>query len=116
MQAEKPFFRVASPAEARDYGFDFRKRCAVGEVLSSVEFTLAVMETEDGATADSSPASRLTGSPDIEASLVSEALHVAVQRITGLVDGNRYRVICDATTDNGQVLQLYADVWSRSPT
>lgn len=103
-------FGVASPSETRDLGFDYSNDpLAEGETLTGTPaFTLEVESTDDGKTADASPNTRKSGSATIEDSIETELTAVvAVQRVTGMVDGNVYRVICRATTTNGQVLELY---------
>lgn len=101
-------FAETSPSETRDLGLDYSNDVADGETLSSATFTLEVDSTDDGKTADALPNTRKSGAATIEDSDESSLANVvAVQRVTGMVDGNVYRVICRATTSNGQVLELY---------
>lgn len=102
---------VVGPSETRDLGFDYLNDVGAGETLSSATFTLAVEQTKTGATADPSPSSRLSGSASIEESADGGANTVAVQRVTGCVDGNRYRLTCHATTNLGQILRAITYFW-----
>lgn len=101
-------FEVITPSETRDVGFDFSNDVADGETIVSATFTIERKSTDDGATEDASPDSRKSGPPDVEDSEITELTGVvAVQRVTGMVAGNVYRIVCRATTTNGQVLELF---------
>lgn len=102
---------VVGPGETRDLGFDYLNDVGAGEYLASATFTLAVEQTKAGATADATPAARLSGSATIEESTEGGANTVAVQRVTGCTDGNRYRLTCHATTNLGQVLRAITYFW-----
>lgn len=108
-------FDIVSPSETVDRGFDWCDgQLAEGEVLASAEFTIEVAETLAGATADATPNARKSGSADVEESDFSNKVSIAVQRLTGLQPGNKYRIIARATSDNGQLLEQYAHMWCRA--
>lgn len=117
MKVDKDF-ALTTPSEMRDLGFDFSNDLAdvegVVEKISSATFTLEIESTDDGKTVDASPNTRKSGAASIEDSAESAKVDaVAVQRVTGMTDGNVYRVICRATTTNGQVLELYGVIACR---
>jgi hypothetical protein len=116
MKTDRDFSPI-SPDETRDLAFDYVNDTFTlnpEEILVSAEFSLAVEATDGGKTADSDPASRKSGAATIAANTAG-ALLAAVQRVTGCIDGNKYRVTCLATTSRGQVLELYAYLACRSP-
>ena len=108
-------FSEVAPGEIFDAWFDFARDLRPGStaVISSATFTLEVVDTDTGATEDSSPSSQLSGSASIESSTISERNTVAVQRIDTPVVGNRYLIKCLATFDDGQKLQAHSHFWCR---
>lgn len=102
-------FAPTTPSETTDRGIDYSYApLATGEYLASATCTIELDGTEDGATVDASPSTRKTGSVGIEDSEITDlADMVVVQRLTGMVDGNTYRVIFRATTSNGQIIERY---------
>lgn len=113
--ASKDWGAVA-PQETVDRGFDFADgQLADGEYLTAAAFTVEVDETATGATPDADPNSRKSGSPGLKASPVSGVVSIAVQRFTGMVPGNRYRIIGQGTTNLGQTVIIYAHIWCRIP-
>lgn len=114
MKASKDF-DVVSPSETFDRGLDWCDgQLADAEALASAAVTVEVAETAAGATVDSSPNSRKSGSADVEESDFSGKVSIAVQRFTGMIAGNKYRLIFRATSDNGQLLEMYAHMWCRT--
>ncbi len=103
------------PGETFDPWFDYVHDVESGETVTAATFTLEVAETATGETADASPASRLSGVASFENSAIGLAQTVAQQRITGCLAGNRYRLICLATTSNGQILEGFYRFWCRDP-
>lgn len=101
-------FTVATPSETLDRGFDYAECLAAGETLSSAAFSVEVKSVDDGAVIDPAPSSRLSGSAAIEDNADGVASAVAVQRFTGMINGNVYRLICRATTSAGQVVEASA--------
>lgn len=108
---------TVSPDEQPDLWFDFWRDLAPAETIASAVFSLQVAETETGKTADTSPADHLFGSASIAASFFNtDLLQRPVQRLQpGCVDGNRYRIICLATSSLGQKLELFSHFWCRAP-
>lgn len=117
MKADKDF-SPTSPDEVRDLAFDFRHDVFPldpSEMLTSATFTIEVASTEAGASADPAPNTRKSGSVSIANNLHGEAALAAVQRIHTCVAGNKYRVICLASTSRGQELELWAYLTCREP-
>lgn len=115
MKTDKNFSPI-TPSETRDLAFDFRNdtfELDPEEYLVSAVFTLAIADTDDGSTVDATPASRLSGSASIADNEDGDVDMAAVQRVTGMLDGNTYDVICRATTSRGQVLELNAHIACR---
>lgn len=102
---------VVGPGETRDLGFDYINDVGPGEEVVSATFSLAVEDTKSWATADATPSARLSGSASIEESADGGTDTVAVQRITGCTNGNRYRLTSHATTNLGQVLRAITYFW-----
>jgi hypothetical protein len=75
--------------------FRFGKQLAIGENVVSVAISVALIQGVDVA-----PAAVIDG----VALLLSGGR--VMQRLQGGVDGASYRIRCDATTSNGQVLSL----------
>jgi len=118
MKTDRDFSPI-TPSETRDLAFDFKHdtfELDPLEYLVSAVFALAVVATDDGATVDASPVSRLSGSASIADNQDGDVDMAAVQRVTGMTDGNTYDVICRATTSRGQVLELNAHIACRVAT
>lgn len=110
MRADRDF-SVTAPGETRDLAFDFKNDVFPldpTEVLVSAVFSLEVDATAGGATPDSNPSSRLSGSASIADNDDGDTDLAAVQRVTNLVDGNTYIVRCLATTTRLQILEMFA--------
>lgn len=117
MKTDKNFSPI-TPSETRDLAFDFRNdtfELDPAEYLVSAVFTLAIVAAEaaDGATVDATPSSRLSGTATIADNEDGDVDMAAVQRVTGMLDGNTYDVICRATSSRGQVLELNAHIACR---
>lgn len=117
MQADKDF-SVISPNETRDIAFDFRGDVFPldeTEVLTAATCSIEVDSLDPGATLDASPSTRLDGAEAIVDNGYGETDLAVVQRITGCVAGNKYKVICLATTSRGQHLELWAYLPCKDP-
>lgn len=113
MKANRDFAQI-SPNETVDRAFDFCDgQLTDSETLASAVFSLAVAETEADATADATPAARLSGTASIDSSEISGRDTVASQRLAGCIAGNRYLLTCLATTSRGQLVELFAHFWCR---
>lgn len=108
-------FAPTTPSETTDRGIDYSYApLATGETIASATCTIELDSTDDGATADTSPNTRKSGSPSIEDSEITDKTRVVVvQRLTGMVDGNVYRVIFRATTSNGQIIERHGHIACR---
>lgn len=105
-----------TPEETFDAWFDFANdfRATSSDTVASATFTLSVIDTDDGATADSNPAGQLSGSASYEVSDVSGRQTIAIQRIATCVVGNRYLIKCLATMASGMVLDAHSHFWCRA--
>lgn len=94
-------FSPADPAalEISTYSFDFGPALGVGETLLSSEWTLQVH-----AGTDPSPSSHLLGVSQISGT-------VTMQKIGNLVSGVTYTALATVTTNAGQTLTLYAQIY-----
>lgn len=114
MKASKDFDDV-TPSETVDRGFDWCDgQLSDGETVSSAVFTIEVAQTLSGATPDDDPSSRKSGAADVEESDISGIVSIAVQRLTGMIAGNKYRIIGRATTSNGQLLEIHAHMMCKA--
>lgn len=105
-----------APDETVDFWFDYYRDLLPSEILQSAIFTLEVVQTATGATVDTNPNSHKSGAAAIQKSFVNVTLDQRpVQRVVGCIDGNKYRVICKATTSFGQQLELFSRFWCRAP-
>lgn len=118
MKADREF-TVITPGEARDLAFDFKNDVFPldpTEVLVSAVFSLEVDATAPGATVDSNPSSRLSGTASIADNEDGDTDLAAVQRIHTCVDGNTYIVKCLATTTRMQILEMFTKLPCRIAT
>lgn len=108
-------FDEIQPGETDNFSFEFTDDLASDETLSSATFACSVKETYAGITADASPSSRLSGSASVPTSTddVGVTHYYATQKVTGMLDGNRYILQATAITSTGRTLQRYGYVWSR---
>lgn len=98
-----------APDEITDYSVEFAASVPSGAAVSDTTWGLAVRATLPGATADATPASRLSGSSTLAGSITE-------QRIAGLVDGNDYVLTVVATMDDGQAVEVWTHLPCRAPT
>jgi len=99
-------FSLAAPEEARDFTFDFFRDLSTGETLTSATWSCEVVSGTDG-----DAASHIFGAAAITDSEESGLADVCTtQRISGLVNGVKYRLTALAVTSNTQSLELYAHV------
>jgi hypothetical protein len=93
--------------ETETVTFDF------GKVLSSTStITSAIVTCESVLGVDTLPSSRLVGLPAITVSPSTGASLAAVMHMFGsMVAGETYRVACQATISDGQILNL----WTHMP-
>lgn len=101
-------FDPADPGESELYAFDYTPELAALDYLTAATFGLDVLSG-----VDASVATRIVGSATVAAKTGSTRAVLAVQRLTGLQAGVRYRVRCVATTFLGNSVSLYANVTCR---
>ncbi len=101
------------PATTHDgnavYPLDFTGLVPTGLTLTSCVWTLSIHDVWPGFTTDPTPASRLSGAVGI-AGLVTN------QRIAGLLAGNVYLVMAEATLSDASVVPLWTTLTCLNPT
>jgi hypothetical protein len=108
------------PAETKEVlSIEFTNDLEPSETITSATWTLTVLKTLTGATADPSPTSRLIGgaTPSTEIDPVSGATRTFVnQALGGCIDGNRYIGEAVATTSTGRTPARFSRFWCRVPS
>ena len=86
----------AGALETSTFTFDFAALLGTGETISTVTWSMTALLG-----IDTSPASRLVGTPQVSGTQV-------LQRIGTAVAGETYRILATITTSASQTLTLYA--------
>ncbi len=97
-------FSEINPAETVTLTFDFGPMLNTGVTISAPQATCTVISG-----ADSSPASRLLGSPQLTASPSDNGANRAVmQQVSTMQGAVRYLIAMLVSTSDSQTLELYA--------
>lgn len=114
-----PQFDNIDPGEIDVFTIEFTEDLLSGRVAVNPTFNCYTINTDPGATVDSSPSSRLIGLSNISyrSFAISGAPRTFVnQRIGNMVAGNLYSLVATLKTSDNSVLQRYAKVYCKSPT
>lgn len=96
-------FQASDAGESEIYSFDFVNDIAAGETLGTATFTLATVSGTD-----SNPSLHIQGSAQITGT-------IAMQRISGLLNGVTYAIQALVTTSNANVLSLWSHIIVGTP-
>lgn len=107
------------PDETGNLSIEFTDDMPPGSSVQSFSVNWSLVDTDvvDGATADPSPASRLSGGPQVVTFRdgVFGLRTFIVQRVANCIDGNRYRLEAVITRSDGAILSRYGHIWCRHP-
>jgi hypothetical protein len=107
MYAGRDFDNI-EPGEIDIFTIEFTADLPSGRTISIPVFSCTLLETDDGATVDSSPGSRIYGSASIT---TSSGRTFANQKVQGMIAGNKYALEATVSTNDGCVLKRYSRVY-----
>lgn len=105
MYCGRDFDNMDAGYESDVFTIDFVNDLNAGESISSVVFSIAVMQGTDAGAA-----TRLSGGPSISTTKVSQAVDVR-----GAPSGVLYRLQATIATNQRVAISLWSHFWSRSP-
>jgi hypothetical protein len=110
-------FDPIEPGETDTFTLEFTSRLAAGEQVTSSSWAATVVNTDPGATVDTSASSRVDGSATTttQSDPVLGTRTFSNQNVGGCLAGNNYRLEATAITSNGRTLKLWSHVYCQAP-